>query len=231
MCCCLVLQVSGKCRSSRNWASYSSSHKDWSCWAGLHPPSKADAVYAIPSRAPRLRVHQTGSRGGAEARRARAGLARSVRRGCTRRWKRALHVPPRGGAVGGTACRAPTPVAGSGRLAQRGRPGRGSTYLRTAINRSTERAVELKPSAMQCEAHLCGQERNNYSYSKTISPPEALSCRLSSIGYSSAPRQALLSAISYRLSAISYRLSAIGYLFRHGSGQTSGLCRPSHCVS
>ena len=133
MCCCLVLQVSGKCRSSRNWASYSSSHKDWSCWAGLHPPSKADAVYAIPSRAPRLRVHQTGSRGGAEARRARAGLARSVRRGCTRRWKRALHVPPRGGAVGGTACRAPTPVAGSGRLAQRGRPGRGSTYLRTAI--------------------------------------------------------------------------------------------------
>ena len=107
MCCCLVLQVSGKCRSSRNWASYSSSHKDWSCWAGLHPPSKADAVYAIPSRAPRLRVHQTGSRGGAEARRARAGLARSVRRGCTRRWKRALHVPPRGGTVGGTACRAP----------------------------------------------------------------------------------------------------------------------------
>jgi hypothetical protein len=100
----------------------------------LHPPSKADAVYAIPSRAPRLCVHQTGSRGGAEARRARAGLARSVRRGCTRRWKRALHVPPRGGAVGGTACRAPTPVAGSGRLAQRGRPGRGSTYLRTAIN-------------------------------------------------------------------------------------------------
>ena len=86
---------------------YSSSHKDWSCWAGLHPPSKADAVCAIPSRAPRLCVHQTGSRGGAEARRARAGLARSVRRGCTRRWKRALHVPPRGGTVGGTACRAP----------------------------------------------------------------------------------------------------------------------------
>ena len=70
----------------------------------------------------------------AEARRERAGLARSVRRGCTRRWKRALHVPPRGGAVGGTACRAPTPVAGSGRLAQRSRPGRGSMYLRTAIN-------------------------------------------------------------------------------------------------
>ena len=112
---------------------YSSSHKDWSCRAGLHPPSKADAMCAIPPRAPRLCVHQTGSRGGAEARRARAGLARSVRRGCTRRWKRALHVPPRGGAVGGTACRAPTPVAGSGRLAQRGRPGRGSTYLRTAI--------------------------------------------------------------------------------------------------
>jgi len=89
----------------------------------LHPPSKADAVCAIPPRAPRLCVHQTGSRGGAEARRARAGLARSVRRGCTRRWKRALHVPPRGGAV------PPTPVAGSGRLAQRGRPGRGSTYL------------------------------------------------------------------------------------------------------
>jgi len=71
--------------------------------------------------------------------------------------------------------------------------------------------VELKPSAMQCEAHLCGQERNNYSYSKTISPPEALSYRLSSIGYSSAPRQALLSAISYQLSAIGYQLSAIGY--------------------
>jgi hypothetical protein len=82
----------------------------------------------------RVSVHQTGSRGVAEARRARAGLARSVRRGCTRRWKRALHVPPRGGAVGGTACRAPTPVAGSGRLAQRSRPGRGSMYLRTAIN-------------------------------------------------------------------------------------------------
>ena len=159
MCCCLVLQVSGKCRSSRNWASYSSSHKDWSCWAGLHPPSKADAVYAIPSRAPRLRVHQTGSRGGAEARRARAGLARSVRRGCTRRWKRALHVPPRGGAVGGTACRAPTPVAGSGRLAQRGRPGRGSTYLRTAINPVSRIAVGLKPSAMQNKARLRGLDR------------------------------------------------------------------------
>jgi hypothetical protein len=128
---------------SRGIAEYSSSHKDWSCWAGLHPPSKADAVCAIPSRAPRLCVHQTGSRGGAEARRARAGLARSVRRGCTRRWKRALHAPPRGGAVGGTACRAPTPVAGSGRLAQRGRPGRGSTYLRTAINSQSPLARRL----------------------------------------------------------------------------------------
>ena len=48
---------------------YSSSHKDWACWAGLHPPSNADALCIIPPRAPRLRVHRTGSRGGAEARR------------------------------------------------------------------------------------------------------------------------------------------------------------------
>ena len=147
---------------------YSSSYKDWSCWTGLHPPSKADALCNIPPRAPRLRVHRTGSRGGAEARRARAGLARSVRRGCTRRWKRALHVPPRGGAVGGTACRAPTPVAGSGRLVQRGRPGRGSTYLRTAINPVSRIAVGLKPSAMQGKARLRGLDR--IIYSKTIRP-------------------------------------------------------------
>jgi hypothetical protein len=50
-------------------ADYSSSHKDWSCWTGLHTPSKADALCDIPPRAPYLCVHQTGSRGGAEARR------------------------------------------------------------------------------------------------------------------------------------------------------------------
>jgi hypothetical protein len=158
---------------------YSSSHKDWSCRAGLHQPSKADAVYAIPSRAPRLRVHQTGSRGGAEAWRSRAGLARSVRRGCTRRWKRALHVPPRGGAVGGTACRAPTPVAGSGRLVQRGRPGRESTYLRTAINPVSRIAVGLEPSAIRSKARLRGLEQNNCS--KTIISMEAATLFAASI--------------------------------------------------
>jgi hypothetical protein len=57
MCCC------------RCWRpDYSSSHKDWSCWAGLHPPSKADALCAIPSRAPRLCASDrlTRRRGGAE---------------------------------------------------------------------------------------------------------------------------------------------------------------------
>jgi len=87
----------------------SSSHKDRSCWTGLHPPSKADALCAISPRAPRLRVHRTGSRGGAKAR--RAGAQRSH------------------GRLDGAA-----PVAGSGRLAWQGRPGQGSIYLRTAIN-------------------------------------------------------------------------------------------------
>ena len=56
---------------------YSSSHKDWSCWAGLHLPSKADAVCALPPRAPRLCAHQTGSHGGAEARRSGAQRKRA----------------------------------------------------------------------------------------------------------------------------------------------------------
>ena len=60
------------------------------------------------------------------------------------------------------------------------------------------------PSAMRGDARLRGRER--IICSKTISPPEALSYGLLSIGYSSAPRQALLSVIGYRLSAISYRL-------------------------
>jgi len=67
-------------------------------------------------------------------------------------------------------------------------------------------AVGLKPSANQGKARLRGRER--IICSKTISPPEALSYGLLSIGYSSAPRQALLSVIGYRLSAISYQLSA-----------------------
>jgi hypothetical protein len=62
---------------------------------------------------------------------------------------------------------------------------------------------------MRGEARLRGRER--IICSKTISPPEALSYRLSSIDYSSAPQQALLSVIGYQLSAIGYRLSAIGY--------------------
>ena len=62
---------------------YSSSHKDWSGWAGLHPPSNADALCAIPPRAPRLYVHQTSSRGGS------AVPAGTVGRGCTRRRTRA----------------------------------------------------------------------------------------------------------------------------------------------
>ena len=62
---------------------YSSSHKDWACWAGLHPPSNADALCAIPPRAPRLYVHQTSSRGGS------AVPARTAGRGCTRRRTRA----------------------------------------------------------------------------------------------------------------------------------------------
>jgi hypothetical protein len=35
----------------------------------LNTPAKADISYAISPRVPRLRVHRTGSRGGAEARR------------------------------------------------------------------------------------------------------------------------------------------------------------------
>ena len=58
---------------------YSSSHKDWACWAGLHPPSNADALCAIPPRIPRLCVHQTGSRGGAKARRSGARRKRASR--------------------------------------------------------------------------------------------------------------------------------------------------------
>jgi len=58
--------------------------------------------------------------------------------------------------------------AASGRLARHGRPGQGSTYLRTAIIRYPARAVGLKPSASQGEARLRGRERNNSS--KIIRP-------------------------------------------------------------
>ena len=88
---------------------YSSSLKDCSGWTGLHTPSKADTLCVIPPRAPRLRVHRTGSRGGAKARRAEAQRSQ-VR-------------------LDGAA-----PVAASGHLARCGRPGQGSTYLRTAIH-------------------------------------------------------------------------------------------------
>ena len=87
---------------------YSSSHKDWACWAGLHPPSNADALCIIPPRAPRLRVHRTGSRGGAEARRWGAQFSQILLDGAA-------------------------PVAASGCLARHGAPRQGSTYLRTAI--------------------------------------------------------------------------------------------------
>ena len=95
-------------------------------------------------------MHQTGSRGGAKAR--RAGTQHSH------------------GRLDGAA-----PVAASGRCAQCGKPGQGSTYLRTAIIRhapravglmeiehlfrSTALAVGLKPPAMECEARLRGRER------------------------------------------------------------------------
>jgi len=94
---------------TRRISNDNSSYKDWSCWTGLHPPSKADALCAISPRAPRLRVHRTGSRGGAKAR--RAGAQRSH------------------GRLDGAA-----PVAGSGRLAWQGGPGQGAIYLRTVIN-------------------------------------------------------------------------------------------------
>ena len=87
---------------------YSSSHKDRSCRAGLHPPSSADALCIIPPRAPRLRVHRTGSRGGAEARRWGAQFSQILLDGAA-------------------------PVAASGCLARHGAPRQGSTYLRTAI--------------------------------------------------------------------------------------------------
>ncbi len=58
---------------------YSSPHEDRSCRAGLNTPSKADALCDIPPRAPRLCVHQTGSRGGAEARRWEAQRKRASR--------------------------------------------------------------------------------------------------------------------------------------------------------
>gem|GEM_PF-1206599 len=119
--------------------------------------------------------------------------------------------------------------AGNGRLARHGRPGQGSTYLRTAIIRYPARAVRLKPSAMECEARLRGRER--IISSKTISPrlsrtkpacaerelqrrPSRLSpigYRLSIIGYRLSAIDYRLSIIGYRLSAIDYRLSIIGY--------------------
>ena len=141
---------------------YSSSHKDWACWAGLHPPSNADALCAIPPRTPRLCVHQTGSRGDAETRRRGERKRSAHKAGWT-----GLHPFPEAGASRGTAC-----------------PDRGSTYLRTAIIRYaglavglmeieniiryTERAVGLKPSARQGEACLRGLYRSISS--KTIRP-------------------------------------------------------------
>ena len=87
------------------------------------------------------------------------------------------------------------------------------------------------PSAMRGDARLRGRER--IICSKTISPPEALSYRLSSIDYSSAPQQALLSVIGYQLSAIGYRLSAIvqcrfddTLLRRPSTGSAVAFCSP-----
>ena len=112
--------------------------------------------------------------------------------------------------------------AASGRLARHGRPGQGSTYLRTAIIRYPARAVGLKPSASQGEARLRGRERNNSS--KIIRPRldkakppcaerelQRRPSRLSPIGYpgQSPPARNANSnddPVAYRPSAIDERL-------------------------
>ena len=124
---------------------YSSSHKDWSGWAGLHPPSKADALCTIPPRASRLCVHQTGSRGGAEARRwGASGSGRLARHG----------RPDQGSMYLRTAIiRYPERAVGLMAIEN--------------LFRYPALAVGLKPSASQGEARPRGLWRNNYS--KTIS--------------------------------------------------------------
>ena len=160
---------------------YSSSHKDWSCRAGLHPPSKADAVCAIPPRAPRLCVHQTSSCGGAEA----------------RRWRARFLQGPLDGAA---------PVAGRGRLVRHGRSGRWSTYLRTAIIRQSPRRRALHSIAE-------GFSPTARAHTGCIAQSPSARRLIRQSGFNaqspSAPRQAPLSAIGYRLSAIGYRLSPI----------------------
>jgi hypothetical protein len=75
---------------TRRRADYSSSRKDWSCWAGFHPPMKADALCTIPRRAPRLGGEQYIHRRDAEgAERRSAALTRPFGQGCTCRRKRA----------------------------------------------------------------------------------------------------------------------------------------------
>ncbi len=77
---------------------------------------------------------------------------------------------------------------------------------------------------MECEAHLCGQERNNDS--KTISPPEALSYSI--VVYRLFLSHTASSLIDYRLSAIGYRLSAIYF----GMGLSRHLvCAARHIAS
>jgi|GEM_PF-3430646 len=157
---------------------YSSSHKDWACWAGLHPPSNADALCAIPPRAPRLYVHQTSSRGGAEERRGRARFPQ--------------------GPLDGAA-----PVAGRGRLVRHGRPGRWSTYLRTAIIRQSPRRRALHSIAE-------GFSPTARAHTGCIAQSPSARRLIRQSGFNaqspSAPRQAPLSAISYRVSSIGYRL-------------------------
>ena len=100
------------------------------------------------------------------------------------------------------------PCTGAALLRPRMRPCRGAEALGYARRRPPARAradyvfKDHTPSAMRGDARLRGLWR--IICSKTISPPEALSYGLLSIGYSSAPRQALLSVIGYRLSAIGY---------------------------
>jgi hypothetical protein len=153
---------------------YSSSHKDWACRAGLHPPSNADALCAIPPRAPRLYVHQTSSRGGS------AVPAGTVGRGCTRRRTRAPCATRQTRTmvnVSENCYNPPKPAQAGFAFHSRGLQPHGKGAYRMYCS------ISISPTAHSAERIQC-----SISISPTPGAP---------IGYR-------LSAIGYRLSAIAY---------------------------